>query len=108
MVKLITLLVSGIPAIITAVLASLGRKWLTLGASLGLMIALTATFVGVINSLVGALASSLSGPSWIANAVGMFVPSNFGLCLGSITSAYIARAAYDFAIGKVKLFNSAT
>ena len=91
-----------------AVLASLGRKWVTLVATTALVIALTASFIAVINGLVGSLASSLVTPSWMLNAVGMFVPTNFALCLSSIVSAHIARAGYDLAMDKTRLFNSAT
>lgn len=41
MVKLITLLVSGIPAIIAAVLAFLARKWGTAAATISLFVVLT-------------------------------------------------------------------
>jgi hypothetical protein len=108
MIKLITLLVAGIPAIIAAVLAQLGRKWVTVAAAIALAVSLTAGFVALINTLVGSLASLLSAPGWISNAVGMFIPADFGLCVAAIVSAHIARAAYDFAIGKVKLFNTGT
>jgi hypothetical protein len=108
MVKLITLLVAGIPAIIAAVLASLGRKWVTVAGTIALMVALTGVFVAAINGIVAGLAGAMTAPGWIANSIGMFVPSNFGLVLSSIISAHIARAAYDFAMDKAHVFNAGT
>lgn len=106
MIKLITLLVGGIPALIAAILASFGRKWVTLAAAIAAYVGVTVAFIAVINTIVGAIA--ITSPGYFANAIGMFVPSNFGACLGSIIGAHIGRAAYDLAVGKIKLFNAAT
>lgn len=108
MIKLIGVLVAGIPAIIASILAQLGRKWVTLAAAIALVGVITAAFITVINGLVSALSGSLSTPGWLVNSIGMFIPSNFALCLSSIVSAHIARAAYDLAMDKTRLFTSAT
>jgi membrane-anchored glycerophosphoryl diester phosphodiesterase (GDPDase) len=108
MIKLIGVLVAGIPAIIAAILAQLGRKWVTVTAALALMVALTAAFIALINGFVSTLMAQAGVPGIIANAVGMFLPSNFGAVLGVIVSAHIARAAYDLAMQKAQVFASAT
>jgi hypothetical protein len=106
MIRLITLLVSGIPAIIAAVLASLSRKWVTVGVAIALMATLTGVFIAAINTIVGNLVGYLGTPGWLVNAVGMFVPTDFGAVLGAIVAAHIVRAAYDFAMDKVHVFNA--
>jgi hypothetical protein len=108
MIKLIQAIVLGIPALIAALFAQLGRKWVTVTATIALMITLTTAFIVAINNAVSALSGGLSAPGWISNAVGMFVPSNFALCLSSIVTAHIARAAYDLAMDKARMFNTGT
>ncbi len=108
MIKLIGVLVAGIPAIISGILALMTRKAVTVTASFAALIAVTVAFIATINGIVGTLASHLTGPAWIANAVGMFIPSDFGACIGAIVSAHIARAAYDLAVEKTRLFNAAS
>lgn len=106
MIKLITLLVAGIPAIITGILAVIGRKWAVFSATSLLMVALTVAFVAVINALVTALVSSAAIPGW-AQPMGYVIPSDFGACLAALCSARIARAAYELAMDKARMFNTA-
>lgn len=107
MIRLITLLVSGIPAIISGVIAFLARKLGTATASVAAFVVLTAAFIASINTALQAVLSAMQLPSWAANAVGMFIPANFAVVLGAVVAAKIARAAYDLALEKIKVISSA-
>ena len=107
MIKLITLLADGVPAIIAALVSFMTRKLVTATASIAAFIALTAAFIVSINALVTSLASSLSVPSWVTYGLGLFMPSDFSIVLAAIVAARIARAAYDLAMLKINAINSA-
>jgi len=106
--KLLTFLFGAVPALIASFVGAQGRKWITLTAALTALVAITLAFIAGINTCIGEIGPSLSAPAWIVNVLGMFVPSNFGQVLSCIISAHIARGAYDFAVGKVKMYNAAT
>lgn len=100
MLKLISGLYAGVTAMIAAIFAIATRKAGTVAAGLATLAALVIIFIAGINALVqgmvGAIGSAealLSG--WLLTFIGMFIPSNTALCLGSIVSAKICRAAYD-------------
>lgn len=107
MIKLIAVLVSGIPAIISALLAFFARKIGTASGSIAAWIALTTAFVAANQTLFNQLGSLLNPPSWISNGLGMFIPGDFGLCLSTVVAAKISRAAYDLARDKIALINAA-
>lgn len=107
MIKLITLLASGIPAIIAAIIAFVTRKVGTAAGSLVSFALLTVAFVGCINLIFSTVLGAITLPTWLANGVGMFMPFNFSLCVSSIWSAKTCRAMYDMARFKIKLINSA-
>ena len=108
MVKLITLLAAGIPAVVSAVLAWVARKWGTVAATIVMMVLLTAAFIACINTILNTLVSLLSPPAWLLTAIGMFIPADFGAVFGAMISAKICRAAYDLAFEKAKAFNNAS
>lgn len=106
--KLLTFLFGAVPALIASFVGAQGRKWITLTAAYAALAAITLAFIAAINTCIGEIGPSLVAPSWIGNAVGMFVPSNFGQVFACVISAHIGRGAYDFAVGKVRMFNQAT
>jgi len=100
MIKLIASIYGGITAMIAAIFAIASRKAGTVTAGLATLAALVVIFISCINALVqsmvgaiGAAESLLAG--WLLTFIGMFIPGNTALCLGSIVSAKICRAAYD-------------
>lgn len=98
---------AGIPALLAAFLAFVGRKTSVAVVTIASFILMTAVFIACINILVGNLASLLAVPAWLSVALGMFIPTNFGAVLSAIISSYICRAAYDLAMLKIKAINQA-
>lgn len=107
MIRLITLLASGIPAIIAAIISFVTRKVGTAAGSIASFALLTIAFVSCINLIFQAVMGALTIPEWAANGIGMFIPSTFSLSVGAIWSAKTCRAMYDMARFKIKLINSA-
>lgn len=108
MFKLITLLGTGIPAMLAGILAFIARKWGTTTAAISLFIFLTGAFIACINMILAQALAALAMPPVVANALGMFIPSDFSAVLALIVSAKTCRAAYDLAIAKVKVFAGAS
>lgn len=108
MIKLITMLGAGLPAIIGGLIAFIGRKWGTVAATMAMFVFLTTAFIVCINLLLSQLLSLLSPPEAIATALGMFMPSDFTAVLSTIISSKICRAAYDLAMDKAKMYASAS
>jgi hypothetical protein len=108
MYALIGVLVSGIPAVIAAVLAYLTRKIATATGAIATFAVLTLAFVAAIHTALDTVSGMFTAPAWVSNAVGMFIPSNFGVCLGALVSARIARGAYDLARAKLALITGAS
>lgn len=107
MTKLIALLAGGIPAIIAAFLEFLSRKMGVAGATIASGILLTAAMIACINEILNNVLAVLTVPPFIANAVGMFMPGTFTLCLSAIISARVCRVAYNIAMWKVEQLNNA-
>lgn len=108
MLKLITVLVTGIPAIIGAILAFITRKVGTATMAIASFVVMTAAFIAAINSIIQSVLGLVSAPGWILNSVGMFMPADFSAVLAAVVSARICRAAYDMAVEKIKLVNNAS
>ena len=108
MLKLVTLLLSGIPAIITAILSMIGRKLGTAGASIASFVVVTAALIAGINTLLQGVLGYVSIPPFIANSVGIFIPPDWVACVTAVVTARIFRAAYDVAVEKIKLINNAS
>ena len=77
-------------------------------ASLATLAALVVVFVACINALVQFMIGTIASAAglvdvWIMTFIGMFIPTNFGVVLGSIVSAKICRAAYDLGRKKTEL-----
>lgn len=104
--RLLDWLISGFGALFASLLAMFGRKATVAVSAVTASLAVTAVFIGAINALV-AVFSGIAPPGWVATAIGMFIPADFGICLGSIASAYTCRAAYDLAMVKIKLVSGA-
>lgn len=107
MIKLITLLGSGIPAIIASIIAFVTRKVGTAAGSIVSFGLLTVAFIACINMIFQAVMAVIVLPPWAANGIGMFFPSTFSISVASIWSAKTCRAMYDMARFKIKLINSA-
>lgn len=108
MLKLLGMLGTSIPAIITGLIAWIGRKYGTAAATIVLFAFLTVGFVACINQILGAVWALLDVPVGIAVALGMFIPADFSLVLGAIVSGRICRAAFDLAMEKTRALNSAS
>lgn len=84
------------------------RKIVVLGITISTFILLTAAFlVGIKYAIVTLLALAVI-PVWLTAAIGMFMPYNFAVVLANILSAQSSRWAYDKAIEKIKIINTAT
>lgn len=108
MIKLIGVMVAGIPAVVGSILAFMARKWGTAVASIALVVSLTVAMIVCINSILQTVLAALAFPGWLLTAVGMFIPANFAAVLGAIIAAKTCRAAFDLALLKTKLFNNAS
>lgn len=107
MVKLLTFLFSGIPAIVAALITFITRKVGVAAGTIASFVIITAGLILCINAILQTVLGMLAIPGWIANAVGMFIPINFAACLSAIVSSRICRAAYDIAKFKIIAINTA-
>lgn len=105
--KLIGYIVAGFSTLIPALIAFFGRKAVVAAASLAAFAALTVAFLFVMKSLVDSIALSLVVPVWL-QMIAWFVPTNFLVVFSAIISAHISRAAFDLAVAKIKMVNSAS
>ncbi|WP_211453015.1 DUF5455 family protein [Collimonas antrihumi] len=108
MLKLITLLLSGIPAIIAAIISMIGRKLGTAAASIASFVIITSGLIICINTILQTVLGYMTIPPFIANSVGLFIPIDWAACLSAIVSSRICRAAYDMAKLKIELINNAS
>lgn len=83
------------------------RKLVVLGITVSTFLLLTGAFLICIRYMIETVLGLAIMPSWISLAVGMFMPFNFVFVLSNILSAEACRWAYDKAIEKVQLINSA-
>lgn len=100
MLKLISGLYAGVTAMIAAIFAIASRKAGTVAAGLATLAALVVIFIACINALVQSMVSAIGAAEavlsgWLLTFIGMFVPGNTALCLATIVSAKVCRAAYD-------------
>lgn len=107
MPALLILLANVATAIVTSLANYFGRKALTVAASVGLFIALTGALFVTISALFNAVLGWSAVPGWLAQAVGMFIPTDLPIVLSSVVGARAARFAYDVAVDKVKLIAAA-
>ncbi|WP_041741760.1 DUF5455 family protein [Collimonas fungivorans] len=108
MLKLVTLLLSGIPAIIAAIISMIGRKLGTAAASIASFVIITAGLIACINVILQNVLALIAIPPFIANSVGLFIPADWVACVTAVVSSRICRAAYDMALMKIKLVNNAS
>lgn len=99
---LINVFLVGIPAIISGMLAFITRKTMVAAASIASFVLLLGVFVACINTILQSILSLTVVPTWISNAMGLFIPFNFGLVLSAIISSKICGAAYRLAMVKIK------
>jgi hypothetical protein len=107
MLKILTMLGAGIPAIIASILTFLTRKVGTATATIISFGFITAGMILCINVILQTVLSLIVMPPWISNAVGMFIPIDFTAVLSSIVSSRICRMAYDMAKFKIVSINAA-
>jgi len=93
---------------LTWIVGFFGRKLFMVTSSIASFIFLTAAFIVCIKYLLTTLLALAVMPAWVSVAVGTFIPHNFSAILASIMSAQSCRWAYDKALDKIKLINSAT
>lgn len=108
MLKLITVLTSGIPAIIAAILSFVARKAGTAAGSIAAFVVITSGMIVCINVILDSVMSFTILPMWIANSVGLFIPINWAACLSAIISSKVCRVAYDMAKIKIDYINNAS
>lgn len=100
---------------VQALIASLGawaiqfftRKASVLAVTVASFLMLTAAFLVCIKQMVLYVLTLAALPTWISTAVGMFMPYNFAIILANILAAQSCRWAYDKALDKIRLINSA-
>jgi len=107
MVKLLTFLTSGIPAIVAAFLAFVTRKVGVAAGTIASFVIITSGLILCINAILQTVLGMMAIPAWLSNAVGMFIPIDFAACLSAIVSSRICRAAYDIAKFKIVAINAA-
>lgn len=71
-----------------------GQKVALKLAAIAVVVAITGTFMAAMYAL--ALQAYASIPTGISVAMSWVIPGNFGLCVGLIIAAHVARWAYDF------------
>lgn len=108
MIRLITMLASGIPAIIGALMVFLTRKAATAAGSIVAFLALVVVFIACQKAIFDSLLAALVVPGSVINWIGFFCPMNFSLCIGALVSSKICRAAYDLARTKLQFINNAS
>lgn len=99
---------SFIPLVIAYFTSQLGRKLITLAAVLGTFIAITTAFVVCMKNIIIGVNAVSAMPGWLSLVLLKFIPSNFLAVISKIFGAHVCRWAYDKAIEKIKLINSAT
>jgi hypothetical protein len=107
MIKLVTVLVTGIPAVISAILAFIARKLGTAAGSIAAFVIITTGMILCLNAILQTVLAMMVVPSWLANSVGLFIPVDFAACLSAIVSSKICRAAYEMAKFKITAINNA-
>lgn len=107
MIKLIGYFVAGIASVISSIIAFAGRKAVFATLAIAVALSLTVAFIVALKAVLLAVTNTLVMPSWLAS-IAWFVPSNFVAVFSALVAAHVVRAAYDLAITKLKLVNSAS
>jgi hypothetical protein len=108
MLKLITMLAGGFTGVISSFIALVGRKAGTAAASITAFVIITSGFIACINSILNSVLTIITMPGWIANAIGIFIPSDFSAVIAGVVSSRICRAAYELAMLKLEMINNAS
>lgn len=106
MFQLLGFFTTSITAVIAGILQSFGRKGIVATASLSMTVALAIAFTVCIGELATLLITLLDFPVWLT-PIFWIIPGNFAAVMGALISGHICRAAYDLAMEKVRLVNSA-
>ncbi len=96
MVKLVGFIFTTVPALFAAFFAFYGRKYTTAVAGLMALGAMLVIFISCINLILQSVINLIAVPAWLLTALGMFIPTNFGVVLAAIVSGKICRAAFDY------------
>ena len=83
-----------------------GRKGATVTAIIFAFIAATLVFVVCMREFILLLITYVVMPAWLA-PLAWFVPLNFTFVCSTLLAARSCRAAYDYAVSKYRLINSA-
>lgn len=84
------------------------RKIAVASSMVAAFVLLSAAFIVCIKHMIGIVLALAIMPTWVSGAVGMFIPFNFSVVLANILSAQSCRWAYDKAMEKIRLINSAS
>ena len=100
-------LITGLGTLITSIIAFFGRKMVTVTGAISSFVLLTAALVVCIKALLTQVLTLAVIPTWIATAVGLFIPADFALVMSMILGARSCRFAYDLAKEKIGIISSA-
>lgn len=89
-------------------IAAFFAQWLTkkiafVAAALTAFAALLFSFLAIISALWASLSAAFPANSYVLMGFWMVVPANFAPCLAALITAKLARAAYDYNVGALKL-----
>lgn len=102
------LLTSLFPVLAAWAIQFLTRKIVVVGITIAAFLLLTSVFLAVIKAIVLSVLALAILPSWVVSSVGLFLPFNFAFVLSMIISAQSVRWAYDKAMDKIQMINTAT
>lgn len=97
-----------IPAVVGWAVQFFTRKVTVAATAIAGFVLLTAAIVVCLKQAIIYLLGLTIFPAWASQGVGMFLPYDFASVLASIWSSRACRWAYDVAIEKLKLVNSAS
>lgn len=84
------------------------RKVVTVTTTVGTFVLITGVMIACIKNMIDTLLTLAVLPTWLTGGVAAFVPSDFAIVLGAIVSSRACRWAYDLAVEKIRMMNSAT
>lgn len=96
------------PTLTAWAIALFTRKILVATATVAAFVLLTAAFIVCIKQMILIVMALAVLPSWLVLAFGMFIPFNFSVVLSNILAAQSCRWAYDKAMDKIRMINSAS
>jgi hypothetical protein len=86
----------------------MSRKFAVGTASVLAYVGATLAFVICLKSILLAIVTLISIPSWLIYAIGLFIPSNAIGVISQILAANICRQAYLITVAKIQMMNHAS